>query len=67
MVSSGGAQGKRERIDTRPNTRGGARYLRRDRKGRFTSDQSDVGRSVTTDRQRDAVHEAPRGMKDRGD
>ena len=67
MVSSGRPQGKREHIDTRPSGRGGARYLRRDRRGRFTSDQTDVGRSLGADRQRDAVHDAPKGMKDRGD
>ena len=54
-------------IDTVDYDLGGARYLRRDRRGRFTSDQTDAGRSLVADRQREAVHDAPKGMKDRGD
>ena len=34
---------KRERLDPNP---GSGRYSRRDARGRFTSDQTDVGRSV---------------------
>ena len=59
--------GKRERIDTTPDSPGGSRYIRRDELGRFTSDQVDVGRSLAADRRRKAKHSAPKGMKDRGD
>jgi hypothetical protein len=59
--------GKRERIDTTPDSPGGSRYVRRDAQGRFTSDQSDVGRSLAADRRQEAKHKAPRGQKDRGD
>ena len=64
---SGKPQGKRERIDTTPGEPGGSRYIRRDSEGKFTSDQVDVGRSLAADRRRKAKHEAPKGMKDRGD
>jgi hypothetical protein len=60
-------QAKRERIDTTPGKAGGSRFIRRDEKGRFTSYQVDAGRSVAQDRRRDATHDAPKGMKDRGD
>jgi hypothetical protein len=59
--------GKRERIDTQPGRPGGARYIRRDASGRFTSDQVDVGRSLAADRRQKAKHSAPKGQKDRGD
>jgi hypothetical protein len=59
--------GKRERIDTKPGQPGGSRYIRRDEKGRFTSDQVDVGRSLAADRRQYAKNKAPKGMKDRGD
>lgn len=59
--------GKRERVDTAPGTSGGARYIRRDSQGRFTSDQVDVGRSLAADRRQQAKTKAPKGMKDRGD
>ena len=55
---------KRETIKPNP---GDKRYLRRDERGRFTSDQVDVGRSLSQDRQRDAKRSAPAGQRDRGD
>lgn len=55
--------GKRELIDTGTDRR----YIRRDERGRFTSDQVDVGRSLAADRRRDAKNDAPRGQGDRGD
>jgi len=45
----------------------GARYIRRDAQGRFTSDQSDVGRSLTADRRKKAKTVAQPGQGDRGD
>lgn len=60
-------QGKRQRIDAEPDSPGGARYIRRDARGRFTTDQVDVGRSLAADRRRKATTKAPKGMKDRGD
>jgi hypothetical protein len=47
--------------------RGDTRYARRDERGRFTRDQSDVGRSLTQDRRIAAEHTAPKGQGDRGD
>jgi hypothetical protein len=55
--------GKRELIDTGNDKR----YVRRDEKGHFTSDQEDVGRSLAQDREHDAEHTAPKGQGDRGD
>jgi hypothetical protein len=55
-------QGKRERLETDP-----PRFIRRDARGRFTSDQVDVGRSLAADRRVKAKTKAPKGMKDRGD
>jgi hypothetical protein len=46
---------------------GDKRYMRRDEQGRFTSDQVDVGRSLTADRRRHAKTVAPKGQGDRGD
>ena len=57
----------RERIDTTPGKPGGSRYIRRDERGRFTSYQVDVGRSLAADRRRKAATKAPKGQKDRGD
>ncbi len=54
---------KRERIDTGPDKR----FVRRDERGRFTTDQSAVARSLSTDRRREAQHPAPPGQGDRGD
>jgi hypothetical protein len=56
------AQGKRELIDTGTTKR----YMRRDARGRF-AESTDVGRSLTQDRQREAEHTAPKGQGDRGD
>ncbi|HEY3082484.1 MAG TPA: hypothetical protein VGM69_21570 [Chloroflexota bacterium] len=57
----------RERIDPTPGREGGSRYIRRDERGRFTTDQTMVGRSLVKDRQVQAKHKAPKGQKDRGD
>jgi hypothetical protein len=54
---------RRELIDTGTQKR----YIRRDERGRFTRDQSDVGASLAADRRRHAMHEAPPGQGDRGD
>ena len=53
----------RERIDTGRDDR----YVRRGERGRFTSDQEDVGRSSAADQRRDAAGTAPSGRGDRGD
>lgn len=47
--------------------RGAKRYVRRDEKGRFTSDQVSVGRSLGRDRRTSAKAEAKAGYGDRGD
>jgi hypothetical protein len=57
----------RERIDTTPGRAGGSRFVRRNEKGQFTSDQVSAGRSVAQDRRIDAKTKAPKGQKDRGD
>jgi hypothetical protein len=54
---------KRELID-QTNSK---RYARRDARGRFTTDQVEVGRSLTADRRRKAKTVAPKGQGDRGD
>jgi hypothetical protein len=59
--------GNRERIDTTPGREGGSRYVRRDEKGQFTTDQVSAGRSVAQDKRIDAKNKAPKGQKDRGD
>jgi hypothetical protein len=43
------------------------RFIRRDARGRFTSDQTSVGRSLTADRRQHAKTVAPKGQGDRGD
>jgi hypothetical protein len=43
------------------------RYIRRDERGRFTADQTGVGRSLTADRRTQAKTVAPKGQGDRGD
>ena len=53
----------RERIDTGRDVR----FIRRDERGRFTSDQENVGRSIGADRHRHAQHAPSRGQGDRGD
>jgi hypothetical protein len=52
----------RERIDLKNNSS----YIRRDERGRFTTDQVDVGRSQAADR-RTKAKAAPKGRGDRGD
>jgi hypothetical protein len=54
---------ERERIDLPSNSR----YTRRDSRGRFTTDQVDVGRSLSADRRQHASREVPKGQGDRGD
>lgn len=54
---------KRELISPK----GDKRYARRDEKGRFTSEQDDVGRSLAQDRRRNAKRVAKFGQGDRGD
>ncbi len=58
---------KRERIDRSPGKQGGVTYVRHDEEGKLTDEQSEVGKSVSTDKRVDAEHEAPKGQKDRGD
>jgi len=55
---------KREMIE--PN-QGDKRYVRRDAAGRFTEDQSNVGRSLSADRRSKSKTVAPKGMGDKGD
>jgi len=45
----------------------GKRYSRRDARGRFTTDQTEVGRSLTADRRTKAKTTVPKGLGDRGD
>lgn len=53
---------ERERIDTGKDSR----YVRRDDQGKF-KESDDVARSLSTDRRKEAEHEAPRRQGDRGD
>jgi hypothetical protein len=46
--------------------RGNKRYVRRDKKGRF-SEVEDVGRSLSSDRRRRAKKASTKGQGDRGD
>jgi len=46
---------------------GDKRYVRRDERGRFTSDQVSIGRSLAKDRQQQAKTVAREGYGDRGD
>ncbi len=55
---------KREEIE--PNS-GDKRYIRRDEKGRFTTDQVDEGRSLSQDRKRKAKSTTTPGQGDKGD
>ena len=55
--------GKRERIEVD----GAARYVRRDERGRFTSEQVDVGRSSAADQRQHSSTPATPGQGDRGD
>jgi hypothetical protein len=54
---------KRELIDTGTDKR----YIRRDERGRFTSDQADTGRSLAADRRQHSDTPAQHGEGDRGD
>ncbi len=54
---------KREMITSR----GASRYIRRDEKGRFTTDQVDKGASLVADRRQTAKTVVPKGQGDRGD
>jgi hypothetical protein len=54
---------KRELIDTGT----GKRYIRRDERGRFTTDQVDAGRSSAADQRQHSTTPAKRGQGDRGD
>jgi len=56
--------GKRELIEA---TKGAKRYVRRDREGQFTSEQTDVGRSLSQDRRRKAKTVAMSGYGNKGD
>ncbi|MBA2381719.1 MAG: hypothetical protein H0V73_06380 [Chloroflexi bacterium] len=53
----------RERLDTGTSQR----FIRRDANGRFTSDQTDVGRSLAADRRTKAKTTVTKGQGDRGD
>lgn len=57
------ATGKREIIQPH----GDKRYVRRDERGRFTSDQVSVGRSLARDRAQQAKTVVKAGYGDRGD
>ena len=53
----------RERIDTGTSKR----FSRRDARGRFTSDQVEVGQSLSRDRKTKAENTTRKGQGDRGD
>jgi len=55
---------KRELIEPNP---GDKRYVRRDEKGRFTEDQTEVGRSSAADQRQHSKSPAKPGEGDRGD
>lgn len=46
---------------------GDKRYVRRDEKGNFTTDQTAVGKSLAADRKTKAKTVVPKGQGDRGD
>ena len=54
---------KRELIDTGTDKR----YIRRDERGRFTTDQVDVGRSSAADQRHQATTRSKSGQGDKGD
>jgi hypothetical protein len=54
----------RETIQPNP---GDKRYARRDEQGRFTDDQTDVGKSSTADQRQHSSTPAKKGQGDRGD
>jgi hypothetical protein len=47
--------------------KGDERYIRRDDEGRFTTDQVDVGRSLSRDNDQRARRVTPAGQGDKGD
>jgi hypothetical protein len=47
--------------------KGDKRYVRRGKKGQFTTDQTDVGRSLLADRRSKAKTVVKKGEGDRGD
>ena len=47
--------------------KGDKRYVRRGERGKFTSKQVSVGRSLSADRRRKAKHKVKKGEGDRGD
>lgn len=55
---------KREVIE--PN-QGDKRFARRDAAGRFSDDQTNVGRSLSADRRSKSKTVVPKGMGDKGD
>ena len=55
---------KREMIE--PN-QGDKRYVRRDAAGRFTEEQSNVGRSLSADKRSKSKTVVSKGMGDKGD
>jgi hypothetical protein len=55
---------KREMIE--PN-QGDKRFVRRDAAGRFTEDQTSMGRSLSADRRSKSKTVVPKGMGDKGD
>lgn len=55
---------KRELIEPHP---GDKRYIRRDEDGRFTTDQVDVGSSLSRDVRQRAKTVVPKGQGDKGD
>jgi hypothetical protein len=57
------AERERELIDTGRDKR----YVRRDERGRFTSDQVNVGRSSAADQRQHSTTPAKPGSGDRGD
>ena len=57
------ATGKRELIDTGTDKR----YIRRDERGRFTSDQVRVGRAAAADQRQQSATPSRPGAGDRGD
>jgi hypothetical protein len=48
-------------------SRGASRYIRRDEKGRFTTDQVDKGPSLASDRRVQSKTVVPKGQGNRGD
>ena len=54
---------ERERIETGTSKR----YVRRDERGRFTEDQTEVGRSSAADQRQHSTTPAKHGQGDRGD